>query len=181
MTTTLSRGGRWLLAASAGVLAAACAQMPVGPTVAVMPAPNKPFDVFMADDAACRDWASRAVGGPVEDRQAQAVVGSTVAGAAIGGAIGAVAGGHDGARAGAAVGSVMGAATGANQGAYLGYDAQRRYDIAYSQCMYAKGNQLPGGRYAQRAPAPAPYAPPPPGTPPPPPYSPPPPPTAVPR
>ena len=24
------------------------------------------------------------------------------------------------------------------------WEAQRRYDIAYQQCMYAKGNQLPG-------------------------------------
>lgn len=175
MTTILARGRR-LLAASAGALAAACAQMPVGPTVAVMPAPDKPFDVFMADDAACRDWASRAIGGPVDERQAQAVVGSTVAGAAIGGAVGAVAGGHDGARAGAAMGSVVGAASGANQGAYLGMDAQRRYDIAYSQCMYAKGNQLPGGRYAPRPPAPGTYSPPPPPS-----YAPPPPPPAVPR
>ena len=45
---------------------------------------------------------------------------------------------------------------------------QSRYDIAYSQCMYAKGNVIPGGV------APAPRVPlPPPGTPPPPALSPP--------
>ena len=32
---------------------------------------------------------------------------------------------------------------------------QRRYDIAYQQCMYAKGNQLPGYGYRQPAAAPA--------------------------
>lgn len=31
-------------------LLAGCASLPDGPRVAVMPAPNKPFDVFVADD-----------------------------------------------------------------------------------------------------------------------------------
>ena len=48
---------------------------------------------------------------------------------------------------------------------------QRRYDVAFQQCMYAKGHQIPMiGRYApqtQRQAAPPP--PPPPGVPPPPP------------
>lgn len=38
---------------------------------------------------------------------------------------------------------LAGAAIGSNEARYSGYDAQRRYDIAYEQCMYAKGNQLP--------------------------------------
>ena len=49
---------------------------------------------------------------------------------------------------------------------------QRRYDIAYQQCMYAKGHQIPmAARYAprQQAPQHAAPPPPPPGTPPPPP------------
>ena len=33
----------------AALLLTACAQTPMGPTVAVMPAPNKPFDVFQGD------------------------------------------------------------------------------------------------------------------------------------
>jgi hypothetical protein len=41
---------------------------------------------------------------------------------------------------------------------------QRRYDIAYQQCMYAKGNQLPGQAVRQNIPPP----PPPPAPPPPP-------------
>jgi len=33
---------------------------------------------------------------------------------------------------------------GASRGKAAGYQAQRRYDNAYEQCMYAKGNQIPG-------------------------------------
>ena len=51
-----------------------------------------------------------------------------------------------------------------------GSEAQRRYDIAYQQCMYAKGNQLPGSAYRYRAtplpPQAYPYPPPPPPPPP---------------
>ena len=44
-------------------------------------------------------------------------------------------------------------------------DAQRRYDIAYQQCMYAKGNQLPGAYgYGSYRPA-SPYGTPPPAYP----------------
>lgn len=56
---------------------------------------------------------------------------------------------------------------------------QRRYDIAYQQCMYARGHQIPGVSRAgapapgERVPAPPPdAATPPPGTPPPPPATP---------
>ena len=49
--------------------------------------------------------------------------------------------------------AAAGTATGTSNAAYAGAEAQRRYDIAYQQCMYAKGNQLPG--YGYRAPAPA--------------------------
>ena len=36
---------------------------------------------------------------------------------------------------------------GTSNAAYAGAEAQRRYDIAYQRCMYAKGNQLPGSGY----------------------------------
>jgi peptidoglycan hydrolase-like protein with peptidoglycan-binding domain len=38
---------------------------------------------------------------------------------------------------------------------------QQRYDVAYSQCMYSKGDQVPGFQPVVAEPAPA-YAPPPP-------------------
>jgi hypothetical protein len=39
-----------------------CATMPIGPTVSVMPSPGKPFEVFMADDGVCREWARHQIG-----------------------------------------------------------------------------------------------------------------------
>jgi len=50
---------------------------------------------------------------------------------------------------------VAGTASGTSNAAYAGAEAQRRYDIAYQQCMYAKGNQLPGYGYRQPAAAPS--------------------------
>ncbi len=34
---------------------------------------------------------------------------------------------------------------------YYEYETQRRYDIAYQQCMYAYGNIIPGVRYTSPA------------------------------
>jgi hypothetical protein len=45
---------------------------------------------------------------------------------------------------GAAVGLLGGAAMGASGGNDSAKEVQRRYDIAYQQCMYSKGHQVPG-------------------------------------
>ena len=131
--------------------------MPTGPNVTVLPGPGKPFEVFMADDAVCRQWAQQQIGGASPSGTANqnmatgAVVGSAV-GAAMGAAIGAATGN---AAAGAAIGGgtglLGGTAIGSNAGASSEYQLQRRYDIAYQQCMYAKGNQIPGSPPARRA------------------------------
>ncbi len=146
-----------------GVLCA-CATVPTGPSISVLPGPGKPFETFQADDAVCRQWAHTQIGGAAPG---QAAGQSTAGGAAIGGLVGAGLGAAIGAAtgnvgAGAAIGGatgvVGGAAMGSDQGAATGYDLQRRYDIAYGQCMYAKGNQVP--TYRQPAPVRV-YAPPP--------------------
>lgn len=100
--------------AAAALLLAACA--PAGPRVLVLPGSGRTFEQFTADDAACRDWASR----------------------------------QEGAR------------------------SQSRYDVAYMQCMYARGHRVPvaggGSGYTGATPAtPAGVPPPPAGQPPPPP------------
>lgn len=127
----------------------ACATVPTGPRVTVLPGTGKPFEVFQVDDVACRQWATQSVGGD----PAQAATDSTVSGAAIGTAVGAAAGALFGAlagnpAAGAAIGAGTGLLTGTAAGASASYEhaweAQRRYDIAYLQCMYAKGNRIPG-------------------------------------
>lgn len=135
-------------------LLAACVQMPTGPTVAVMPPPGKPFDVFVSDEQICRNYASQSLGASPTQAAQASMAGSMAVGTAVGAAAGALAGGHEGAGAGAAVGLLAGTAVGANQANYTGHETQRRYDIAYSQCMYTRGNVLPG----QTAPA---YVPPP--------------------
>src|SRR4030095_4628250 len=59
--------------------------------------------------------------------------------------------GH-GAAIGAGTGLLVGSAAGSNAAGYSYYDSQRRYDMAYTQCMYARGNQIPG-QVAYRAPS----------------------------
>lgn len=142
----------------------ACVTVPTGPSVAVMPAPNKPFEVFAADEQTCRQYAQQMLGGSANDHAAASAVGSAAVGTMVGAAAGAAVGGHAGAGAGAAVGLVTGSAVGAGQGNYVSGDAQRRYNTAYLQCMYAKGNQIPSMQRALAAvpPPPAGYPPPPP-------------------
>jgi hypothetical protein len=159
----LSHWGRPLLLGAIAValsLLAGCAPMPVGPTVAVMPGANKPFEVFVQDDQLCRGWAANSIGQPGNDLAAQQFAGSTVTGAVIGALAGAAVGGHGSAGTGAAVGTLVGASAGANQSAATGWRAQRSYNIAYQQCMYSRGNVLPGSRYGFYQPYPAPPAPP---------------------
>jgi uncharacterized protein YcfJ len=64
-------------------------------------------------------------------------------GTAIGAAAGSALGGRHGTATGAGMGLITGTMVGAGQGAHAAADTQRAYDIAYQQCMYAKGNQLP--------------------------------------
>ena len=140
----------------------ACAEMPSGPAVAVMPGPTKPFDVFVQDDQLCRGWASHAIGLPGHDAAAEQVLKSTAAGAVIGAIAGAAMGGDRGVGAGAAMGTVMGATAGIGQSNYTAANAQRRYDVAYQQCMYSRGNAVSGGGYGAYGWTPPPVMPPPP-------------------
>ena len=100
--------------------------------------------------------------GSQADAANQRFAGATATGVVLGAAVGALAGGHSGAGVGAAMGGFTGAAVGSDQSSQTVYGAQRRYDIAYQQCMYAKGNQIPGQYHAgyRSAPAPVPAAPP---------------------
>lgn len=128
--------------ASLGLLAG-CASQPMGPTVAVMPAASKPFEVFRDDEAICKDYARQEIGGQPEQANNR-TVGSGLAGAAIGAGLGALVGRGPGAAFGAASGGLVGTGIGAGGPQGSGYGIQRRYDIAYAQCMYARGNQVPG-------------------------------------
>src|SRR5262245_18257796 len=130
--------------ATLGLLAlAGCGQMPIGPTVQAVPAPYKPYEVFAAEERACRDWAAQASGAAPVNAATQDFVGATAAATVIGAEVGGMAGGQSGAGVGAAFGMLTGAAVGADQSYFRAYGAQGRYDMAYQQCMYAKGNGLP--------------------------------------
>ncbi len=143
----------------------ACAVMPAGPSVMVLPGTGKSFDQFRADDGNCRQYAFGQVGG-VSSAQAanNAAVGSAVVGTALGAAAGAAFGGGEGAAVGAGVGLLTGAAVGAGNAQYSGYGTQRQYDAAYLQCMYASGHRVPvyGSMATAARPAPSYYYPPPP-------------------
>jgi uncharacterized protein YcfJ len=159
----------------AAALLAGCAMEPRGPTVRVFPAPYKPFEVFEQDQDDCADYAHSQVAGDAEAANRRAV-GAAAVGTALGLALGAATGDGHAATFGAVGGATVGGAIGANQSDRANFSVQRRYDIAYAQCMYARGNQVPGyDRYAAPPPPPppgdrdreppprGPYGPPPPG------------------
>jgi hypothetical protein len=166
----------------AAVFLGACATIQ-GPSVMVLPGSGKSFEQFQADDATCQQWAYRQSGITPQHAQTDSVITGTVlgtlAGAAAGAAIGAAAGNPAlGAAVGAGAGALGGTAVGASNGYAAGASVQGRFDIAYVQCMYAMGNQVPVPRGARPVAAPAPPPspasstippPPPPGPPPPPP------------
>jgi hypothetical protein len=127
-----------------GVLLSGCATIPSGPSVLVLPGTGKSFDRFQADSALCRQFAGAQLGGMTPDQAlTESTVKSGAVGAVLGAALGAAAGGGQSAGVGAASGLLVGSAVGAGAGTGSAYDVQRRYDYAYMQCMYARGNQIP--------------------------------------
>ena len=110
-----------------------------------MPREGKPFEVFKKEDQECREFAQNSVqdGNPAA-LKAGAI--SAATGAAIGAAAGAMYQGGSGPNVGtgAAIGMVGGAAVGAMGASNKETQAQTQYNTAYQQCMYAKGNQVPG-------------------------------------
>jgi hypothetical protein len=167
--------GNKIIVAIIGVgMLAGCVSVPDGPSVMVMPGDGKNFPQFRSDDYECRDFAHYQIGGKTAD---QAAANSGIESAAVGTVMGAAAGaainGGRGAGVGAGAGLVMGSLIGADAANASGRSLQHRYDIAYEQCMYTKGNKVPmAGNFARsprRANYSTPYLPPPPpdSTPPP--------------
>ena len=77
----------------------ACASVPTGPGVTVLPGTGKSFDQFHADDATCQQFAAAQVTGTSGGGGAAAPTST--------------------------------------------YGMQRKYDLSYIQCMYAKGHRVP--------------------------------------
>jgi hypothetical protein len=144
------------LPVAAVVLLSACATVPSGPTVMVLPGQGRTFDSFQADDYSCRNWAAQQSNGTSPDFATRNTIAGgaigTLLGAAAGAAIGAAAGNPGaGAAVGAGVGVLGGTAAGASANQPTATSLQGRYDAAYMQCMYAKGHQIPVRRGSQPA------------------------------
>lgn len=139
-----------LLAASALALTlGGCASTgPAAPTVAVMPAKGGSYTAFQRDDEFCQSNAQRAVGyqSPGETANDQAVKSAAIGtglGALAGAAIGAASGNlGKGAAIGAGTGLLAGALVGSNNAREAGGSVQGRYDLAYAQCMRARGHDV---------------------------------------
>ena len=131
------------------VVLSACATVPNGPSVMVLPRAQKTFEQFREDNGVCQYYAQEAI---EQTTPGQAGTESATKSAVTGTAIGAATGATIGSAAGnAGVGAAIGAGSGLLVGGVAGSSAaemsvntvQRRYDIAYIQCMYAKGNEVP--------------------------------------
>jgi hypothetical protein len=139
-----------------GILVSGCAQTPLGPTVQVMPGPGKSFDQFTYDQAGCKQYAEGAVAGQAQNANTRGV-GAAAITTVLGAGLGAAIGGGRGAGIGAASGALGGGGIGAGMSSNQQYGIQQQYDNAFAQCMYAKGNMVPGyGPMMVNAPPPPP-------------------------
>lgn len=148
--------------ASLLAMSACAVAPPAGPRVMALPGAGKDFATFQQEDAMCRQFASDQSGGNAGAQSAtSAAVGTAVAGTVVGAGLGAALGslsGQMGAGAviGGAAGALVGGSAGASGAQLSARDLQQRYDISYTQCMYARGDsvQSPPGGYAVGAPGP---------------------------
>src|SRR4051812_20875363 len=91
-----------------GALAVAgCAKTPMGPSVQVMPGPNKSFAAFASDQATCRQFAEQAVADQAQGANLRGLGGAALT-TALGAGLGAAIGGGRGAAIGAGSGAVAG-------------------------------------------------------------------------
>jgi hypothetical protein len=146
---------RMRAAVAAVLVVSGCATMPSGPSVLVLPGPGKPFEQFQNDDYVCRRWSEQQIGMTAQEAANENTVKGAAAGTVIGAGAGALLGAATGhAAAGAAIGAgsglLVGTAAGAGAGQESGWQAQQRYDYAYVQCMYSKGNEVPGAVHQYR-------------------------------
>jgi len=155
------------LALAATLALAGCAVAPTAPSVLVLPGTHTSAEQFQADDAACRQHAHALVA-PQADAANNQAAGAAVIGTALGAAIGALLGSgsyyqNSSIAWGAGSGLMMGSAIGSGNSQSSNYSLQQRFDVAFMQCMYQRGNQVPGQpayrSYAPRS-APPSYPPP---------------------
>jgi hypothetical protein len=144
------RKGLPVLGAAVALALAGCVAAPprqISPTVLALPATGESFAAFQQHDQLCRQFAAERVGAapPGQVAASRATAGAGV-GAGVGAAAGALIGaasGHAGrgAALGAGTGLLTGLLAGSARGRARGAAVQRSYDMAYTQCMVANGEQ----------------------------------------
>ena len=97
----MSFSRRILIAVTVCAVAAGCLSQPIGPAVAVKPGRDKPFTVFLQEDAQCKQYAREQLAGGADTRAASDA-----------------------------------------QVPRAQLNVQQRYDLAYLECMRAKGNEV---------------------------------------
>jgi len=157
-----------ILAVGAALTLAGCAVTPTAPTVMVLPGAQTSQAQFQADSMECQQQAQALLAGNVQaanDQAAANVVVGTVVGAAIGALMGQ--GSYhpsDAVAWGAGTGLLIGSTAAGGSSQASSYSLQQRFNIAYAQCMYLRGNQVPGQvrprTQIQAVPPPPNYAPP---------------------
>lgn len=135
---------------------AGCVSLPNSPSVMVLPGTGLSFEQFRLDDSLCQQYAYAQIGG-VSANQAATNSGltSAAAGTALGAGAGALIGGGTGAAVGAGAGLAAGGIAGSSSASQSAYATQQAYDVAYIQCMYAKGHRVPVTGQFSTAPSPA--------------------------
>ncbi len=159
---------RALVPLGVAVALAGCAVTPTTPTVIVLPGSQKTQSQFQTDAAACQQQAEGLVA-PMAQAANNQAASNVVIGTVIGAAAGALLGQgsyNPGAVAawGAGTGMLVGSAAAGGTSQVSSLTLQQQFNIAYIQCMYQAGHQVPGQPVARRpATSVSPPPPPPPG------------------
>jgi uncharacterized protein YcfJ len=124
------------------LLLGACAETPMGPTVAVMPDPNASFSRFQGDQAVCRNFAEQAVRDQAQGANLRGL-GTAALTTALGAGLGGAIGGGRGAGIGAAAGALGGAGLAARNTSQANVPIQVQYDNAFAACMFSFGHSVP--------------------------------------
>jgi hypothetical protein len=123
------------------VAVSAVACTPKYPLTTVLPGPQTNFTAFNAQDEACREWAAERTHSNAA-KITLGTVGGTALGAAVGVGVGALT-----ANPHTLINGAIGGGVGALGGGALArrntMSVHDQYDRAYTQCMYAQGNQIP--------------------------------------
>jgi len=121
----------------------ACAQVPMGSTVPVMPGPNTSLTSFQNDQFTCRQFAQQAVADQAQGANLRGL-GTAALTTALGAGLGGAIGGGRGAGIGAASGALGGAGLAAVGSSNAQQSIQAQFDNAFAACMFSLGNTVPG-------------------------------------